>query len=405
MSSSLKDNTLVRGAGLIILLGALTAMDPLSIDMYLPAFLDMQKTFQTSMANIELSVSTFFVGMAVGQLIYGPLADRFGRKKPLVAGMLVYLIATLGCALAPNIRVFIGFRLMQALGGCAGMVITRAIIRDLFDKHRVAVFLSNMALVMGLAPILAPNIGAFINGLCGWKAIFYVLAAMNITVMTCIVLFLPETNLNPHPELRFSRIFKAYGGLLKNREFVGYLIPDTAIRAGMFAYIAGSAFVFIDLLHVSQRGYGLIFGMNGVALLLASQVNRRLLHRFSPERILRWSVSIAALASLGILLAALSGPVTIGMISSLLIFLATLNFVGPNSIASALATQGHQAGTASALYGCLQWSMASFSSFFVSFFHNGTALPMAGVIVFCGLISFVAYWTLVGARKLPVETN
>ncbi|WP_168196440.1 multidrug effflux MFS transporter [Bdellovibrio sp. NC01] len=401
-----KENSkLLNGIGLVLLLGTLTALDPLTIDMYLPAFGSIQKDFMTTMSNVELSVSTFFVGMAFGQLFYGPLADRFGRKLPLQLGMLVYFFATLGCAFAPNIETFIGFRLLQALGGCAGMVITRAIIRDLFDTKQVATFLSNMALVMGIAPIIAPTVGAVINEHFGWKAIFFVLAGANLLCMIAIAIFLPETSKVRKTELKIGTVFTSYIKLLGNRNFVGYLIPDTAVRAGMFAYIAGSPFVFIELLGIPSEKYGLIFGLNGLGLVLASQVNRRLLSRWAPDTILRWSVRIAAIASACVLLFAWSGPSKYVFLGSIFIFLASLNFISPNSLAGALSSQGHQAGTASALYGCLQWSMASVSSYFVSYFHNGTAFPMSGVILFCGLLSLCAFQFLVvqPAKRTPAS--
>ncbi|WP_413582850.1 multidrug effflux MFS transporter [Bdellovibrio sp. HCB288] len=390
----------VESKWFVVLLGTLTAFDPLTIDMYLPAFGDIQKNFQTTMSNVELSVSTFFIGMAFGQLIYGPLADRFGRRLPLLGGMFVYLLATIACAYAPNIEIFIVCRLLQALGGCAGMVVTRAIIRDLFDKQRVAEFLSNMALVMGIAPIIAPSLGALINASMGWRAIFLTLAGANVLCMICIFLFLPETSHHRALSISPKAVFKSYIGLLKSRHFVGYLIPDAAVRAGMFAYIAGSPFVFIELFKIPSSQYGFIFGLNGLGLMAASQINRRLLRRWTPEVILRWSVRIAALAAAFVFAWTWLGLAPVVVLISLFIFLATLNFVGPNSLAGALASQGHQAGTASALYGCLQWSMASFSSFLVSSFHNGTAFPMTGTILFCGLLSVVAFQVLVKNPKV-----
>lgn len=393
---------LVKGSGLVLLLGALTALDPLTIDMYLPAFGEIERDFGTTIDKVELSVSTFFVGMAFGQLFYGPLADRFGRRPPLLAGMLLYFVSTLGCAYAPSIEAFIGFRLLQALGGCAGMVISRAIIRDLYDKKQVATFLSNMALVMGLAPILAPSIGSAINAAFGWRAIFLTLAGANLLCMLLVGFLLPVTVGVRRPTLSFGSVLRAYGGLLGSRGFVGYLIPDTAIRAGMFAYIAGSPFVFIDLLGIPANRYGLIFGLNGLGLMAAAQINRRLLARWSPETVLRWSVRLAAVAATCVFLSAVAGPSRVVLLTSIFVFLATLNFVSPNSLAGALANQGHQAGTASALYGCLQWSMATFASFLVSHFHDGTARPMTGVILFCGLFSLAAFQLLVRPATPPL---
>jgi DHA1 family bicyclomycin/chloramphenicol resistance-like MFS transporter len=384
---------------LVLLLGSLTALDPLTVDMYLPAFGDMKTAFATSMSHIELSVSTFFVGMAFGQLIYGPIADRFGRKKPLLAGMLLYLIATIGCMFAPTIELFIVSRFLQALGGCAGMVITRAIARDLFDKKGVAVFLSHMALVMGIAPIVAPTLGGAINEMFGWRAIFGTLALANISCLVAITFFLKETHLATRSSLRLGETVRTYGQLLKSPSFVGNLIPDTLIRAGMFAYITGSPFVFIELLGIPAKHYGLVFGLNGLGLMAASQFNRRFLNRWTSDQILVWSVRLAALTAIAVFASSLFMPGNRVLLVAIFFFLATLNFVSPNSLAGALAPQGHRAGAASALYGCLQWSMASVASFFVSHFHNGTAFPMTGVILFCGLGSFFAFQVLTNLER------
>ena len=181
---------------LVLLLGALTALDPFSLDIYLPAFANIAHDLNTSINYIELSVTTFFFGMATGQLIYGPLADRFGRRKPLLIGMMIYLISTIGCIFATNIFIFIFCRLMQSLGGCAGMVITRAIARDLYNPKEFAIFFSNISLVMSMGPILAPIIGTLLNHVLGWRAIFWVLALLNIICLLNIWFFLPETNQN-----------------------------------------------------------------------------------------------------------------------------------------------------------------------------------------------------------------
>jgi DHA1 family bicyclomycin/chloramphenicol resistance-like MFS transporter len=248
---------------------------------------------------------------------------------------------------------------------------------------------------MGIAPIIAPTLGGWISGSFGWRAIFLSLALANFLCMLCIAFLLPETNAKKHAAIRAKAMAKGYGRLLTNRNFVGYLIPDTAIRAGMFAYIAGSPFVFIQLFGIPANRYGLVFGLNGLGLVAASQVNRRLLRAFQPETILRWSVRIAAAAAALVFLFTWAALPPWLVLVSIFAFLATLNFVSPNALAGALSSQGHQAGTASALYGCLQWTMASFTSILVSYFHNGTAFPMTGVILFCGLFSLGAYQFLV----------
>nr|BDT28550.1 multidrug effflux MFS transporter [Bacteriovorax sp. HI3] len=392
--SLLKPKSFTDSRGFVVLLGALTAFDPLSIDMYLPAFGDIQREFHTSFDQVELSMSSFFIGMALGQLFYGPLSDRYGRKLPLLGGMILYFFATIGCMFAPNIEIFILLRVLQALGGCAGMVITRAILSDLFDSRRVADFMSSMALVMGLAPILAPTIGGYINNYFGWRAIFGLLAFSNLFCLAAIMALLPETHFKRLHSLNISSTLKSYGQLLKDRMFVGYLIPVTAIRAGMFAYIAGSPFVFIELYGIPKIYYGWIFGLNAMGLVIASQINRVLLKRYSIDQVLKYTIAIAAAASLIVFLGPMVSSLALVLLISIFIFISTLNFVTPNGMAGALSMQGHRAGTASALFGCLQWGLASVSSFMVSHFHNGTSLPMTGTIFGCGLLSLMAYQVL-----------
>lgn len=399
--SLLKSKSFTDSKGFVVLLGALTAFDPLSIDMYLPAFGDIQREFHTSFDQVELSMSSFFVGMALGQLFYGPLSDRYGRKLPLLGGMILYFFATIGCMFAPNIEIFILMRVLQALGGCAGMVITRAILSDLFDSRKVADFMSSMALVMGLAPILAPTIGGYINNYFGWRAIFGLLAFSNLFCLAAIMALLPETHFKRLHKLNIASTLRSYGQLLKDRMFVGYLIPVTAIRAGMFAYIAGSPFVFIELYGIPKIYYGWIFGLNAMGLVIASQINRVLLKRYSIDEVLKYTIAIAASASLVVFLGPMVSSLASVLLISIFIFIATLNFVTPNGMAGALAGQGHRAGTASALFGCMQWGLASVSSFMVSHFHNGTSLPMTGTILGCGLLSLVAYQVLKPKLQAP----
>lgn len=385
---------------LVILLGALTAFDPLTIDMYLPAFINMQNDLKTSISSIELSVSLFFIGMALGQLVYGPLSDKYGRKNPLLGGMFLYFLATIGCALANHISHFIVFRILQAFGGCASMVISRAIIRDLFEKRQIAIILSNMALVMGIAPIVAPSIGAFINQFFGWRFIFYFLALANFLCIILIILFLPETNFHKNNTLSLKAVTLKYFHFIREREFIGYLIPDVAVRAGMFAYIAGSPFVFIELFHLNQKEYGMVFGLNGLGLLIAAQINKLLLKKFSPESICSLSIKIASLSSMSVLFFSIIYCSIIGIFISLFVFISSLNFISPNSIAIVLSQQNQHAGSASAFYGCFQWSAAFFTSLLVSSFHNGSAIPMTATIFLCGLVSLIGFQFLIQFRKL-----
>jgi DHA1 family bicyclomycin/chloramphenicol resistance-like MFS transporter len=379
---------------LIVLLGSLAAFDPLSIDMYLPAFPHIGRDLGASASQVELSLTSFFIGMTLGQLIYGPLSDHYGRKKPLFAGMGIYLLASFGCAFSHSIHALILFRILQALGGCAGMVITRAVVRDLFDKQRVAHIFSIMMLVIGLAPILAPLAGGYLTEYFGWRVIFGVLGSFCFITLVCTALFLPETHRATEGRYLFGPTFRVYAELIRDRHFMGYALAGGAIYAGMFAYIAGSPFVLITLFGVSPEHYGWIFGANALGIVAFAQVNRTLLRKFDSERILRFFVRASAVFAIGVFAGALFGHYLYALLVPLFLFIAVNGLIFPNSSATALAHQGHRAGTASSLMGMLQWGVACLSSFLVSFLHNGTALPMAGVMLGSGLAGWLILQTI-----------
>lgn len=382
---------------LIILLGSLTAFDPISIDMYLSAFPKIAQEFSVGISTVEISLSAFFIGLALGQLIYGPLVDIYGRKKPLIIGMLIYFFASLGCSLSNNITIFIIFRILQALGGCAGMVITRAIVSDVFEKKKAAHIYSLLMLVMGVSPILAPSIGGYLTLYFGWRSIFATLAGLSLICIFYTLHLLPETGILKKkasaPNDFFSILpnsFRNYLDLLKDKTFLSYSLSGGLSRAAMFAYIAGSPFVFISYFHIAPEKYGWIFGANALGIISASQINRYLLKHFSIEKVYK-KVALTAVFLAGILL---FNSIFFKSIYSILIplfaLITSIGFIMPNSAALSLSQQGHRAGTASAMLGTVQWSVAFFSSFLVSHFHNNTPIPMTSVIFTCTLLSFLS---------------
>lgn len=389
---------------LIILFGSLGAFDPISIDMYLPAFPNVAKDLHTTPPMVELSLTSFFIGLALGQLIYGPISDHYGRKKPLLTGMTVYFLSCFGCAFARSIHMLILFRVLQALGGCAGMVITRAMVRDLFDKQQAARIFSFMILVSGLAPILAPIAGGYIAEYFSWRAIFQVLGAFCFVTLVSSSLFLPETHRPTHRHISFRFMAGTYYELFHDRHFLGYALSGGAIYAGMFAYIAGSPFVLINLFGVRPEHYGWIFGTNAVGIVTLAQVNRALLNRFDSERILKIVIRYSAGFALALFVSAFTGRHLIAFLVPLFLFIAVNGLIFPNSSASALAHQSHRAGTASSLLGTLQWSIACLSSILVSFLHNGTALPMVGVMLGSALTGALAL-QLVGSDVSHVRAS
>ncbi|RIA20648.1 DHA1 family bicyclomycin/chloramphenicol resistance-like MFS transporter [Ectopseudomonas oleovorans] len=380
---------------ILLILGALSAFGPLAIDFYLPSFPALARQFATDVEHVQLSLAAYFVGIALGQLFYGPLADRFGRRVPLLVGVTLFAVASLACALAPSLEWLIGARFVQALGGCAGMVITRAVVRDLCDPLASAKVFSQLVLVMGLAPILAPLGGGLLLNTLGWPWIFHSLALFAGLCLLAVLLWLPETrpqHLQPAP---LSGAFGQYRSLLVNASFMGYSLAGGVAMAGMFAYIAGSPFVFIELYGVPAEHYGWLFGSNAAGFVIMAQVNARLVRVGGPALWLRRMVLVYLASGLCLLALAAWQPASLWpLMIPLFICVASLGCVLPNATACAMAGQGQHAGSASGLLGSLQFTVAAGASALVASLHDGSALPMALVIALCGAAaSAFAWWS------------
>jgi DHA1 family bicyclomycin/chloramphenicol resistance-like MFS transporter len=387
---------------LYLLLGALIAFPSLSIDMYLPAFPSIQAWFHTGAGQVQRTLAVFSVGFAVGQLFFGPLSDRLGRKGPLIGGIVLYLAGVLGVLLAPNIAVFTVARLIQALGGCAAALIGRAMVRDLFHEREAARVFSTLMLIMGLAPILAPLIGGQLLLVSGWQGIFYLLFGFAAISLVAVVIGLPESL----PEARRVRhglgeVFAVYGRLLRDRKFCAYSLSLAFASSGMFSYITGSPFVFIRLHGVPPEYYGWLFGSNALGLVACSQFNRYLLRRHSDTTILRHALVLTALAGVSLgLVAVLDIGGLPGLMAPLFVCIASLGFIMPNATAAALSRSGGHAGSAVALLTSIQFTAASSASALVSTLENGTALPMCGTIMSVTLIALaVNRWLLRKSTK------
>lgn len=385
----------------LILLGALTAIGPLSIDMYLPAFPAAERDLRALPGSMEYTLASFFIGMALGQLFYGPLSDRFGRRRPLMAGLVLYTLASLGCAYAGNVNLLAGLRFLEALGGCAGMVITRAVVRDRYGARDAARAFSALILVMGLAPILAPLLGGAVVAWLGWREIFLLLSLYGAIGLLAVYRGLPETHdIRHEPPLRLGTVFGNYARLLRSRSFVGYTLASGLAFAGMFAYIAGSPFVLIQLHGIPAGHFGWVFGLNALGFVAASQVNARLLKTRALTRLLHHAVLAPALAGTVLAVAGLDGWLALPLIlAGFFIYVSSLGFIGPNATAAALATHGQQAGTASALMGALQFGLATVMGAMVGLWHDGTALPLVLVMGFCGCGAWLAHRWLVTPAK------
>lgn len=386
---------------MVLILGALSAFGPLAIDFYLPAFPAMAQAFATDEKHVQATLAAYFLGLSIGQLAYGPVADRFGRRKPLMFGVTLFTLASLACAYAPNLDTLVLARFVQALGGCAGMVLSRAIVSDKCDPVASAKVFSQLMLVMGLAPILAPMLGGVLVNLAGWQSIFLALSLFSAGCLLAVSLGLPESLPEHIPRQPLSGALRQYLRLLADRVFVGHALTGGIAIAGMFAYIAGSPFVFIKLYGVPAEHYGWLFGTNAAGFILVAQVNARLLAKRGPAFLLAravWLYLAAGLALLGV--AALRPTQLWPLLVPLFVCISSLGCIIPNASACAMSGQGTRAGSASALMGCLQFSVAAGAAALVGLLHDGSAVPMALVISLCGaLVVSVALLT----RRLPAK--
>jgi MFS transporter, DHA1 family, multidrug resistance protein len=390
------------GLRFLLILGALIGMAPMSIDMYLPSLPTIQSEFAAPPGAVQFTLAAFFVGLAVGQLAYGPVSDRLGRKPPLSVGTSLYVIASVGCALAPSLGALVAFRLLQALGSCAALVISRAMVRDLLDPRAAARAFSTLLLVMGVAPILAPLGGSLVLAALGWRPIFWILVGFGLVCLALIAVGLPETRPRGGTGEALESPARAYARLLGDGRFLGYALAGGVAQAGMFAYIAGSPSVFIETYGVRPAAYGWIFGANAVGLIAASQVNRRLLHSFGPDQVLGCANLFTAVLGLVLVGAAVTGAGGLaGVLAPIFGFVASLGFTQPNAVACALAAQGARAGSASALLGSLQFLVATVAASLVGLLQDGTARPMAAVMAGCALLAFAVHWLLVRRRPHP----
>jgi DHA1 family bicyclomycin/chloramphenicol resistance-like MFS transporter len=341
---------------IIVLLGALCVVTPFAVDMYLPAFSAIAAEYKTATPQISLSLSTYFVGFALGQIIYGPLLDRFGRKRPLYVGLTLYILCSLGCAMAPNLRAFVALRFVEALGGCVAQVGAIAMVRDFFPVKESAKIFSLLFLMIGISPLLAPTIGSLLLAALGWRWIFVVLAAIASAILAVTFLLLPEGH---EPDrsisLRPGPILRGFWDILKEPQFITYTLAGAFSFAGLFAFVAGSPIIFMDGYHMGTKAFGIIFAMLVMGFIGGNQLNVFLLRRFTSRRI--FFISLVAQVVIGILFFAGVRGHLVGLKATLVLFFFFLSCIGltyPNSAALALAPYSRHAGRASALLGCLQ---------------------------------------------------
>ena len=378
---------------LILILGLMSAIGPLSIDMYLPAFPSIATGLKTSVATVTLSLSSFFIGISIGQLLYGPLLERFGRKIPLYFGLSLYAISSFACATAMSVETLILFRFFQALGGCVGMVASRAMVRDLFDVKDNAKIFSTLMLVIAVSPIIAPTLGGFITTYFGWRYIFIMLIIVIAAILAGTYFLLPNSK-GPDKtySLKPAAILTSFGSILKHPQFALFTFSGSIASAGLYAFISGSPFVFIEFFKVSQQHYGWFFGFVASGLIGSSQLNSVFLKKYSSEQIIKVALYFQSAVAIVLVSTALIGVSELySTVILVFLFLCCQGFIFPNASALSMAPFGHNAGSASALMGFIQMSIGAFMSAMVSILHNQTSLPMTGVMAFCSVSASLMY--------------
>ncbi|WP_338778065.1 multidrug effflux MFS transporter [Streptomyces sp. DG1A-41] len=406
------DLTPHRRTGLLVtfLLGSLTAVPPLAMDMYLPALPEVTRSLHSPAATVQLTLTTCLAGMALGQLVVGPMSDRWGRRRPLLAGLGVFVVATVLCALAPTVELLVAFRLAQGLAGAAAIVIARAVVRDLYDGMAMARFFSTLMLISGVAPIVAPLIGGQILRVTDWRGVFVVLTVIGILIGALVWTKLPETL---PPAQRHSggvgEALRAMRGLLADRSFAGYTLTGGFAFAALFAYISASPFVIQEIYGASPQTFSLLFGANSVGLVLVGQINGKVLvGRVSLDRVLGVGLTIVITAATALLLMSLGvfGEVGLAPVAvALFVLMSAMGITLPNTQALALMRTKHAAGSASALLGTSSFLIGAIASPLVGVAGEDTAVPMAVVQLAAALVALACFVGMCRPGKADEKTD
>jgi DHA1 family bicyclomycin/chloramphenicol resistance-like MFS transporter len=379
-----------------VVLGLLSTFGPISLDLYLPLLPQLAGDLHASPSAAQATITACLLGLAAGQLVAGPLSDRIGRKRPLITGVALYAICSLLCAVAPTISVLLALRLLQGLAGAAGLVIARAVARDLFGGRALVVFLARMMLVSGFAPVVAPVLGGQLARVMDWRGVFGVLAAIGLVLVLAALLGLPES-LPPERRVggRWHETLRGFPDLLRDRLFVGVALSGGLAGASMFAYIAGATFVLQRQYGLSPQGFSFVFGLNSIGIMAFSQVAARLVRTTTPHRVLALGLSLNLTGAMALLLSVLTHAPLPFIICSLFVMVSSLGTVFPTTTAIALSGHGNRAGTASSLLGLLQYVFGAAVAPLVGIAGEDTAIPLgvvaasastAAMVVFLGAV-------------------
>lgn len=385
---------------LAFILGTLSAFGPFSLDMYLPALTLLAEDLNTTASYAQLSLTACMIGLALGQLVVGPISDARGRRGPLLIGLGLFSVSSILCFLAPSIEMFVVMRFIQGAAGAAGIVISRAVVRDLYSGTEMTKFFSLLMLINGAAPIIAPIAGGQLLTVTSWRGVFVVLTVIGVLSLIGVIFGLSESLAKEKRTTGgLKQTFQAFSSIMRNRVFMGYALVQGFVSAAMFAYISGSPFVLQKIYEVTPQTYSLIFAMNGAGIIIASQLAGRLAERFGEKRLLVIGLTIAGIGGVSLLLAVLAEAPLVGILIPLFLVVSCVGIVNTASFGLAMQNQQNSAGSASALLGVLTFLFGGLVAPLVGIGGEDTALPMGIVIAAADVLAVVIYIVMIGSRS------
>lgn len=376
---------------LLFILAGLAAFGSLSVAMYLPGLPAMAQEFHGSMTGVQNTVAAFSLGLCLGQLAYGPASDRWGRRGPLLIGIGLYAVASLACVLAPNLDALIAFRFIQGLGGCAGVVISRAIVRDRFAPHEAAGVYSTLMLILGVAPILSPLAGGWIIVALGWRAVFWVLLGFGLLIGATVLFRLDET-CSPQTRIkaRSEHPFRGYWAIMTDRQVLAFVLCGGFVSAGTFIYMAQSAHILIEGYGVATTAFGWVYGLGSLSVLLGSQVNRLLLKRHSSRRLLAWSTGVNLAACALLFCCVRLWPISlVAFVAPLCLAFSMNGLSNPNAAAEAMAASGWRGGSVAAVMGFFQFGLGALGAWLAGLLSGGSASEVALMLIASGAVATI----------------
>lgn len=380
---------------LFIILGAIGALTPLAIDMYLPAMPAIAKDLGVTAGEVQITLTAYTLGFAFGQLLHGPLADSYGRRPVLLIGVVLFALASIVSATTTGIDALMAVRVAQGFAGAAAAVVIQAVVRDMFDREDFSRTMSFITLVMTLAPLVAPMIGGHLAVWFGWRSIFWTLAIFSAVVIAAVLWKIPETLApeNRQP-LNFRTSLRNYAKLCTNPVALGLILSSAFSFSGMFVFLTAGSFVYIDLYHVTPDQFGYLFGLNIICMILMTILNGRIVKKVGSHWMLRFGLALKLIAGVGLFLGWLFDLGLWGIVPFVVLFVGTIATIGSNSMALLLSGYPNMAGTASSLAGTLRFGMGSLMGALVAFMPSNTQVPMIMMMTLCAVLSALFYWTL-----------